>query len=97
MLSGTCDPLTTLHTPRILASMDTPSAPPAAPVPFYRKVADRRTKLSGFRIYVDQHIKLTHEYEGTSSALVRELLDCYFKGELPNVEAKLKQSKQLQH
>lgn len=65
--------------------MDTPQTPSNQQVPFYRRPAARRTTLSSFRIYEDQDSNLKDCYDGSSSALIRFLLDKYFGGELPEL------------
>ena len=59
----------------LMATTSDPSAP------WYRKPSDRPTTPRTFRIY-REHLSTIE-----ASALVRLLLDKYFKGELPEVEA----------
>lgn len=49
-----------------------------------------KTIQTGFRIYKSQLERLKLEYEGNTSALVRFLLEKYFAGELPEIEAQFK-------
>jgi hypothetical protein len=56
-------------------------------IPYYLRPADRRTSITGLRVYIDQKQKLTDEFKGSASLLVRLLLDAYFKDTLPDVKA----------
>ncbi len=51
-------------------------------IPDYRKPAERRTEVAGYRVYRDQSEKLTREYNGRASEIVRALLDKFFAGEV---------------
>lgn len=57
----------------------------------YNKQTGKKTCMTGFRIYKAQHETLLGSYSGNASALVRILLEEYFNGTLPDVEAKFEQ------
>lgn len=76
-----------------------PSGPPVSPdgvsamrrrFDGWYKTTGQKTIQAGFRIYLEQHKKLKKEYEGNTSALVRLLLEKYFAGEFPEIEAQFK-------
>lgn len=63
----------------------------------WNKPSGNKTEIKGFRIFSYQRERLTKEYDGNTSALVRFLLDKYFNDKLPaakiEFEALIKQSK----
>jgi hypothetical protein len=78
----------------ILDLMDTPvSQAPGTPRAFdgfYRK-PNKKTKMATFRIYEEDFVKLKTDYEGNMGLLVRVMLEQFFQGKLPSVEAAFKQ------
>lgn len=58
---------------------------PDTSIPWYRKPADRPKELKTFRVY-KEHLSTMAEKAIDSGALVRLLLDMYFKGLLPEAE-----------
>lgn len=66
-----------------------PAASEPKLVPSYRKPALRPTTNCGLRIYEDQKRRLDADYIGTSSELVRILLDKYFRGEILGVREQI--------
>jgi hypothetical protein len=65
--------------------INTMATPQNTSAPWYRKPSDRPTTPRTFRIY-KEHLSIIEEKSIEASALVRILLDKYFKGELPEVE-----------
>jgi hypothetical protein len=61
-----------------------------AQTPWYRQPSDRPKVAKTFKIYKEHLPILQNEYGEKSSALIRLLMDLYFKGKLPQVEQEWK-------
>lgn len=57
---------------------------------YYRR-PERKIAQTTLKLYEDQFIKLKHDYKGNMSVIVRLLLERFFNGDIPEVEAKFKQ------
>jgi len=57
----------------------------------YNKFTGQKTVTTAFRIFESQHEELKAKHGGNASALIRLLLEDYFSGTLPRVEAEFNQ------
>lgn len=104
MPKGVAGHLTSGIRPYILDPMDTPQ--PASPDDSLTGIAanekrfydghyrntGKKTTMKTFRVYAEDAQALKEGYEGNASLVIRIMLEMFFKGELPSVEAKFNQT-----